>query len=79
MRSRTPLKCHDCGAHYAGLGCDLALPDQQWKALFPEESGVLCANCICQRATGLGATVVMAWLDNLDYSKSVRPKDSSSA
>lgn len=35
------LRCRDCGAHYSSLGCDLVLPDQQWKKLFPEECGVL--------------------------------------
>lgn len=63
------LSCHDCGVPYRDLGCDLVLPDQQWRVLFPEVSGVLCANCICLRARRLGGTVVMAWVDNIDYSR----------
>lgn len=65
--------CHDCGIAYAGLGCDLVLPDQQWKALFPEETGLLCANCICQRASALGGTVLLAWVDSLDYARVAHP------
>ena len=64
---RTEVRCRDCGTAYAGLGVDLVLPDQQWKVICPEDR-VLCANCICQRAKTHGGTVVLAWIDNLDYS-----------
>lgn len=63
------VRCHDCGAVYAGLGADLVLPDQQWKAIFPEDGGILCANCICQRAVKVGGSAVLAWIDNLDYER----------
>lgn len=63
-----PLQCHDCGSQYEFLGLDLVLPDQQWKAICPE-GGILCANCICQRASRLGGTALLAWVDNLDWSK----------
>lgn len=63
--------CIDCGLPYSEMGLDLVLPDQQWKRLFPEETGVLCANCICRRAAKLGGTVVLAWIDRMDYEKQI--------
>lgn len=62
------LCCHDCGIPYRDLGVDLVLPDQQWKKLFPENYGVLCANCICKRAEKLKGTAILAWINNVDYS-----------
>ena len=50
------------------MGCDLVLPNQQWKVLCPE-NGILCANCICKRADELGGTAVLAWIANLDYAR----------
>ena len=61
------VACLDCGTPYAGLGCDLVLPDQQWGAIFPEGQGVLCANCICKRAKLARGTTLLAWIDNIDY------------
>lgn len=61
------LSCSDCGIPYSTLGLDLVLPDQQWKVIAPE-GGILCANCICRRAAKNIGTVVMAWIDRLDYS-----------
>lgn len=61
------VRCNDCGALYRGLGLDLVLPDQQWKAICPE-GGILCANCICKRADEHGGTCVLAWVDRIDYS-----------
>jgi hypothetical protein len=68
--------CSDCGAEYESLGCDLVLPDQQWKIICPE-GGILCANCICQRASKLSATVILAWVVNLNYNALTTPEDSS--
>ena len=65
--------CMDCGNEYP-FGLDMALPDQQWKFICPTD-GLLCANCISQRAEKLGsATVIMAWIDRVDYSVE-RPKE----
>ena len=61
--------CLDCGAQYKTLGLDLVLPDQQWRAVCPE-NGILCANCICRRARKVGGTALLAWIDNLDCLKS---------
>jgi hypothetical protein len=62
------IKCTDCGLSYSEFGLDLTLPDQQWKIIYPEENGLLCANCICKRAgKNKSATVILAWVDNLNY------------
>lgn len=62
--------CIDCGLEYKSMGLDLVLPDQQWKIVCPED-GILCANCICKRSAKLGGTVILSWIDNLDYSKTL--------
>lgn len=64
--TRERVRCADCGALYADLGCDLVLPDQQWNVISPD-ANILCANCICHRASKHGGTVVMAWIDNMNY------------
>lgn len=65
---RGGITCEDCGAPYYELGVDIVLPDQQWKAIHPDEGGVLCANCICKRAEKVGGTALLAWINNLDWS-----------
>ena len=68
------VSCADCGLPYEQMGIDLVLPDQQWRVLFPEERGLLCANCICLRAGRLKEpTVLHAWIDNLDYGRGEEP------
>ena len=64
LPSEIIVACYDCGLPYREMGLDLILPDQQWKYLFPEESGLLCANCICQRATRHRGTAWLCWIDN---------------
>lgn len=60
------VNCHDCGLSYSKFGLDFVLPDQQWKVIFPEQNGLLCANCICRRAANnSAATVVLGWVDSL--------------
>ncbi len=64
------LRCEDCGLPYRELGLDIVLPDQQWTEIHPEGfGGVLCANCIAKRARKAGATVLLCWLDNVEYGK----------
>jgi hypothetical protein len=65
------VKCRDCGLPYSDFGVDLVLPDQQWKEIFPEEGGVLCANCISKRVGKSGCTALLAWGDNMTYGKYV--------
>lgn len=62
------LRCLDCGLPYSQMGVDLVLPDQQWNHICPED-GILCANCICKRASTVKGTAILAWIDNMDYSK----------
>ena len=66
------ITCIDCGMEYADMGLDLVLPDQQWKIICPED-GILCANCICKRASKVDGTVVLAWIDNMDYELALFP------
>lgn len=61
------IECIDCGLSYSEVGLDLVLPDQQWKAICPE-GGILCANCICKRASKVGGMALLTWIDNLDWS-----------
>lgn len=63
---RETVSCMDCGIPYSEMGLDLVLPDQQWRVLVPE-GGIVCANCICKRAERIGGTVVLAWIDNVNY------------
>ena len=63
------VRCDDCSKPYTTFPLDVALPDQQWKAIYGEGGGVLCANCILKRANMVGATVLLAWIDNMDYDK----------
>ena len=63
----TDAECFDCGTPYSEMGLDMVLPDQQWKVIFPENDGILCANCICKRASKLGGTAILAWIDDLNY------------
>ena len=61
------VKCLDCGLPYEQFGLDLVLPDQQWRVVCPEDI-ILCANCISKRAAKLGGTVLLSWVDSLNYS-----------
>lgn len=69
------LHCADCGLPYKNMGVDLVLPDHQWNALVSKGETILCPNCICQRARKYGGTVVMAWIDHLDYRKVYKAHD----
>jgi hypothetical protein len=49
------LCCMDCGRRYDAFGLDVVLSKEQWKLIHPVEQGVLCAQCIVDRADRLGA------------------------
>ena len=66
MKTSINVVCNDCGVEYASLGCDLVLPDQEWRVICPE-GGILCANCICKRARKHGGTALLSWIADLDY------------
>lgn len=50
-----PLCCMDCKRRYDDFGLDVVLSREQWKLVHPAEQGVLCAQCIVDRAEKLGA------------------------
>ena len=46
--------CKDCELPYQEFGIDTTLPDEQWLMIHPEGfGGLLCANCIVNRASHL--------------------------
>jgi len=51
---RSNPACYDCGLSFP-FDLDMHLPDEQWKALFPEFGGRgwLCPPCMCKRAAQL--------------------------
>lgn len=56
--------CMDCGFPYSEFGIDLVMPRAQWMEIHPQEDGVLCANCMMQRASKVkGATCVHAIIE----------------
>lgn len=52
-------QCLDCGKPYADFSLDLLLPRWQWLQIHPADSGVLCANCIVDRASKLAGAVAV--------------------
>lgn len=64
------VRCYDCGKPYGGEGwIDTVLPDEQWNIIFPEKYGLLCANCIIQRAAKMEDIVIakMTLIFSKDY------------
>jgi hypothetical protein len=55
MLGEVPLCCMDCERRYDDFGLDVVLLKEQWKLIHPAEQGVLCAQCIVDRAEKLGA------------------------
>lgn len=52
------LKCEDCGKLYSEFIVDTILPDEQWLMIHPEgEGGILCPNCMIQRASKLSGMI----------------------
>lgn len=74
----TGMKCSDCGLSYPFEGLIVMLPDEQWKTIYPENGGqgVLCANCIAERATKVeGAVRISASIESLCPSTGCREHD----
>lgn len=44
------LTCIDCDRMYKDFGLDVVLSDEQWELIHPNEKGVICAQCIVNRA-----------------------------
>jgi hypothetical protein len=54
----------DCYKPYRLFGLDVTLPDGQWEMIHPDDGGVLCANCIVQRASKLpNAIAIRAYIE----------------
>lgn len=55
---------------------DTVLSDGQWKLIFPEKDGILCANCIIKRASQLEgiirADMTLIFADDIN---SPKPKE----
>lgn len=73
----TPLNellpcCSDCGLPYEEFGLDATLPLSQWRELTPDSAPLLCANCICKRASKMPHAVAIRMVVEVYYkSKSV--------
>jgi len=66
MSEDNKLRCFGCGKPYDEFPLDVVLPDEQWELVSgrTDGSGVLCANCILERAAKLpGITVAMMVLE----------------
>ena len=59
------VACTDCGRNYQDFNLDCTLPDWQWERLVPnsEGGGLLCAQCIVNRADKIGAVAVRMLID----------------
>jgi uncharacterized coiled-coil DUF342 family protein len=55
-----PLKpnCMDCGKPYEDFLMDVVLSDEQWQMIHPDKNGLLCADCIVQRASELPGAII---------------------
>jgi hypothetical protein len=47
----------DCGLDYGQYPLDVVLKKEQWLLIHPDDGGVLCANCIVERASRLQAVI----------------------
>lgn len=54
-----PASCLDCKKPYSEFGMDILLPRGQWLAINPNERGLLCAQCIVNRAEKLNGAIVI--------------------
>lgn len=60
LPSKTPpLACLDCGLLYRNFALDATLPDDQWRMIHDSDGGILCANCIIERAVKLPGAVAI--------------------
>jgi hypothetical protein len=61
--------CADCGMPYADFPLDVVLPDDQWLLIHPEgPGGVLCAQCIVNRAGNIKMPYVTVVRASLEFS-----------
>lgn len=53
------LTCIDCDRLYKDFGLDVVLSNDQWKLIHPDEKGVICAQCIINRASKIKDVVTV--------------------
>jgi len=69
--------CEDCGLPYQKFGIDTTLPNEQWLMIHPEsKEGLLCTNCIVNRASHLPGIIVSRMVFEI-LSKSEQGSDRS--
>jgi hypothetical protein len=61
--NNNPLCCLDCDRLYDNFCLDVVLSKEQWKIIHPDEQGVLCAQCIINRAGKIGAIAAIMTID----------------
>ena len=60
MESCNLDRCSDCGLPYEDIPMDTTLSDKQWLMIHPEGlDGILCANCIVNRAAKIPTAISM--------------------
>lgn len=60
MDSAMGLSCEDCGLSYQDFGLDSTLPNDQWAMIHPTGGGgILCTNCMVNRASRLDGAVAV--------------------
>lgn len=59
MKNLPPLACLDCGTPYQSFPLDSTLPNDQWRMIHDSEGGILCANCMVERASKLPGAVAI--------------------
>lgn len=63
-------ECIDCGKLYRNFGLDMTFPDEQWEMICPDRGGILCANCILERASKLPNVIAIRAQIEFSNSKS---------
>ncbi len=65
--------CKDCGLPYQEFGLDTTLPDEQWLMIHPEGlGGLLCANCIVNRASHLSGIIAARMILEIAVEKATK-------
>lgn len=53
----TTAYCLDCNKPYSDFALDTVLSDEQWELIHPEKNGLLCVQCIINRAEKLNGII----------------------
>lgn len=52
--------CMDCGKLYEGFGLDMVLSNEEWLIINPNKYGLLCVQCIVNRASKIESVIAVA-------------------